>query len=318
MAGVETTSKWQIFLEEALDEAYKAGGNELEPIYPKYLKVKETTQNPWISYRYAGLGKHQLTAELNPTPYDQYETGAERKTYMKTYRLATRFSRELLDDVAAGNRVEQRLEAFGDVMKEMKKSAIQTKEELAAQIILQGTSTTVSDNWTGAGRDGVALVSSAHTTLRNGVGTFSNSASAASLSHTTLLSMLTTLETIPDDSGRYQKLGKKATIIAGPASRTKLYEIINAKGQPSNNYNDANALDQFDFDVVINPYLGSSFTGYAVAVMDDRFRLHFFDRQKESLQKEVDNEVNGLKYFSIFRCAVDHLDARGWVYNAGA
>src|SRR5687768_954869 len=105
MALLETTSRWSVFLDQAVDQAFDERGNAAESVFKKYLKKEEIKGTSLITYDWAGVGKHAKTPELNPISYDQYESGTLRTTRPDKYSLGWRVSRELLDDIANGDRV---------------------------------------------------------------------------------------------------------------------------------------------------------------------------------------------------------------------
>lgn len=318
MAITETTQRWSVFLDEALDAAWQAGGDELENIRDKFLKTKDIVGSSYIDYRFGGLGKHAKTPELNPIPFDNYEQGEKRTAGVDKYALGFRISKELLDDIANGDRVRERLEAFKDVTEQLRESAEQTMEELAAQVILQGDSATAAANWVGAGRDGKALFATDHATLKNPVSTVSNLQTSASLSSIQIMGAITTIETTPDDRGYFQKLPKKVVVVAGPYWRHRLYEIQNTDKQLDSNNNNVNPLKGFSIEVVINPNLGSTSKRFMVCTPGDkRYKLMQIVRQKPQFDKEDDKIVLGRVYTSNFRYATNFFDFRGAVLNLG-
>lgn len=318
MAIVESTSRWGVFLDEALDKAWTARGEKVDPCYTKFLKEETIDGSSLIQYRYAGLGKHTKTPELNPISYDNYEQGAKRTTTPDKYALGFRISRELLDDIANGDRVKERLKAFKDITEQLRDSAEQTMEELAAQVILQADSATATANWVGAGSDGKALAATDHVTLKNPVATNSNKQTGASLSPLQLQSAITTMETMQSDEGYFQKLSKSAIVVAGPYWRHRLYEIVNTKQQIDSNNNNVSPLNDFDIKVLINPHIGASNKQFAVISKDDLYKVYYVMRQRPTFEQENDFEVKGRKYSSHFRFKVDFADYRRFVWNAGS
>lgn len=319
-SAVTTRQQVSTLISSALDDVYRNRGEKIQAIYPKFLKVEDMTRGQYISYRIAGLGKHFKKGELDSITYDQVEFGETRTTTPDDYAIGFRISKVALDDLAAnpyGDFSNAKLISYKQVVEYMRDSATQTVEDLSAQLVLNANSATATSTWVGAGRDGLALASASHVSLKNPTVTWSNIMTAAPLSGIQLQSALTSLETIPSDEGFYSALPKKVTVVIGPYNRHRMYEIKRTSSGLDTANGNTNPLNDFDFDVVINPNLGSTFKGFMI-FDPSRHRCHYFERQKPEFDSTDDFEVKGMKYSSMFRGKVEFLDAHGIIYNAGA
>lgn len=317
MAQITSRSTLQTLLVTALDDVFTNRGKKLRKIYPRFLKVKDIDKGQYIDYDRAKFGALAKKGEGTPLTYDQLEWGNSFQVNMDAYTLAFRITREAADDLKAGGYGvdTDKIASLGEITEAFYDSAQFTQEDLAAQLVLLANSTTVTSKWLGAGRDGVALAGT-HTLLKNGVGTFSNAMTAAALSYYQLQSAITLLETIPTDEGFYRPLSNTVTLTVGPYNRHRAYELVNSKGKPDTNENNPNALDDFKINVVVNPYLGSTFKGWMV--QGENHRCYYFNHTAPQLDKEGDFETNrGMKFSVYMRGKVSFSSAHDVIWNAG-
>ncbi len=319
MAQITTKAQLNTLLTTGLDDVFTNRGKVMKKIYPSFLKVKDVDKGQVIDYDRAKFGALAKKGEGEQVTYDQLEWGNSFQVNMDAYTLAFRITREAADDLLGGGYGVDtgKIASLGEVTEAFYDSALFTQEDLSAQLIVNASSTTVTSKWLGAGRDGVALAGT-HTLLKNGVGTYSNNQTAAAFSYYQLQSGITLLETIPTDEGFYTTLPQKINLVVGPYNRHRAYEIVKSKGKPDTNENTPNSTEDFDINIIVDPYLGSTFKGWAL--MDpNRHRCMFYNHTAPQLDKEGDFETNQGKKFSVYmRCKVAFSSGHGFVYNAGA
>lgn len=319
MAQMTTKSTLSTLLTTALDQTFTNRGKTLKKIWPSFLKEKKLDKGQWIDYDRARFGLVPKKGEGEGITYDQLDWGTSFQVNVDEYSLGFRISRAASDDLMGGGYGvdTEKIAALGEVTEAFRDSAQATQEDLAAQLILLANSTTVTTKWLGAGRDGIALAGT-HTLLKNGAGTYGNSMTAAALSYYQLQSAITLLETIPTDEGFYTPLPNSVNLIVGPYNRHRAYELVKSTKKPDTTENNPNALNDFDINVIVDPYLGSTFKGFAVQD-PNRHKCYFLNRQEPVLDKEGDFETNrGMKYSVYFRCKVSFSSGHGFVWNAGA
>lgn len=319
MAQITSKSTLQTLLTTALDDVFTNRGTKLKKMYPRYLKVKKVDKGQWIDYDRAKFGPLTKKGEGATVTYDQLEWGNSFQVNVDAYTSAFRITREAADDLKGGGYGvdTDKIASLGEITEAFYDAALYTQEDLAAQLVLNASSTTVTSKWLGAGRDGIALAGT-HTLLKNGVGTYSNNMTAAALNYYQIQSAISLLETIPTDEGFYTPIGSSLKLVVGPYNRHRVYEILKSKGKPDTNENNPNALDDFNIEPVVVPYLGSTFKGFAL-FDENRHRCMFLDHTAPQLDKEGDFETNrGMKFSVYMRCKVTFSSGHGFIYNAGA
>ncbi len=319
MAQVTTKATLQTALVTALDQIFDNRGKQLKKIFPSFLKEKKLEKGQWIDYDRAKFGLLVKKGEQETVTYDQFDWGNSFQVNVDSYSLAFRISREAIDDLGGGGYGvdTEKIASLGEITAAFRDSAQATQEDLAAQLPLLSNSTTVTSKWLGPGRDGAALAGT-HTLLKNGVGTYSNSMTAASLSYYQLQSAITLLETIPTDEGFFTPLPNKVVLVVGPYNRHRAYELVKTNKKPDTAENTTSSLNDFDIEIVVDPYVGSTFKGFSV-FDPNRHKCYFLNRTEPQLDKEGDFETaGGMKFSTFMRCKVTFSSGHGYVGNAGA
>lgn len=318
MAQVTNRASLDTALTDALDQIFTNRGKKLKKVFPSFLKEKKMEKGQWIDYDRAAFGLLSKKGEEAQLTYDQLDWGSKFEVAADSYGLAFRISREAMDDLQGGGYGVDtgKIASLGEIVESFRDSANATQEDLAAQLILNASSTTASSKWLGAGRDGVALAGT-HTLLKSGAGTFSNNMTAAALDYYQLQSAITLMETIPTDEGFYTPLPNEVVLVVGPYNRHRAYELVNTKKKPDTAENTESSLNDFNIKVVVDPYLGSTFDGWAV-LDPNRHKCYFLNRQEPTFENEKDFETAGGKKYSVFmRCKVTFSSAHGFIYNGG-
>lgn len=304
----------------ALDEVYevegKEGSSEAKSSYAKFMDVKPMDRGQFINYRVAGFGQHAQRSELEQITYDQYEFGEVQTVTPLNWALGLRVSQEAIEDLQAnpyGDFSQARLAAYGEITRRFRKSATWTVEVQCANIFLNCTSTASAY----VGRDGLALASASHVSLKNPQTTWSNAPTAASLSHVQIMNGITSLMTIPDDTGNYVPVEDSYKVLVSPYNYFRLMDILKTKGQVDTNNNNTNPLDNFTIKPVVDPYLGPTYKGFHV-IAPNQASLEWRWRVEPEFAKESDFEAIGMKFRSRFRGVAYVKDPHGVICNTGA
>jgi len=319
MAQITNRATLATALTTGLDQIFTNRGKKLKKIWPGFLEKKKIEKGQWVDYDRAGFGFLVKTGEQEQVPYDQIEWGNVFTVTADTYELGFRISRQAMDDMLGGGYgVDLRQIAdLGAVTEQFRDSANSTDEDLAAQLVLLSNSATATSKWLGAGRDGVALAGT-HTLLKNGAGTFANNMTAAALNYYQLLSAYTTLVTSKSDEGFYSVPPEGVDLIVGTYNQHRAYELVKTtKGKPDSNENTATAMSAIDWNVVVDPWLGPTFKGWALRDKN-RAKLYFIDRDGPLFENESDFDVKGMKFSVYQRRKVSFSSPYGYVFNAGA
>jgi hypothetical protein len=318
MAQVTNRASLNTALVDGLDEIFQNTGKKLKKVFPSFLKEKKLVKGQWIDYDRAGFGLLSKKGEEEQVVYDQLDWGNKQQVNVDSYSLAFRISREAMDDLDGGGYGVDldKIASLGEIVSSFRESANATQEDLAAQLVLLANSTTVTSKWMGAGRDAAALAGT-HTLLKSGAGTFSNSMTAAALDYYQLQSAITLLETIPTDEGFYTALPNTVNLVVGPYNRHRAYELTKTQKKPDTQENTTSALNDFTINVIVDPYLGSSFKGWMVQD-PNRHKCYFLNRQEPVFENEGDFETKGKRFSVFMRCKVAFSSAHGIIHNAGA
>lgn len=315
MAQILTRTEAITLVSNALDEAYETAGAASKPTYPKVVKVETMDRGQEINYRIAGFGQHVERGSLEDITYDQYEFGELQTVVPLEYGLGFRVADSIIDDLAAnpyGDFSQLNIATYGDVTKRFRRSATRTIENKCAALFLNSTSTAAPY----VGRDGLALFSASHVTLKNPPITYSNLQTQASLSAILLQGMIIALMTQPDDTGDFMDTGDSYRVIVSPYNLMRLTDILKTKGQVDTNNNNTNPLSAFNIDPVMWKYLGTSHKGFYMQDIASH-SMRYLERQKPTFMKEGDFEAVAQKYRSTYRGVATTKDPHGVVGNLG-
>lgn len=321
-AQILSRTEVSTLISTALDMAYEVegstGSSEANASYPKFFDVKNMDRGQFINYRLAGFGQHAERSELEQIAYDQYEFGEVQTIIPRNFALGLRISEEAAEDLAAnpyGDFSQARLAAYSEITRRFRKSATWTVETLCANILLNATSTAAGY----VGRDGLALGSASHTSLKNPVTTWSNLPTAASLSAIGIMSAITSLATIPDDTGNYVPIETEYKVVVSPYNMMRLDDILNTTGQVDSNNNNTNPIgkgSKWKITPVVDQYLGPTAKGWYV-IAPQQASLEWRWRVKPEFTQESDFEAVAKKFRSRFRGVPFVKDPHGLIVNTG-
>lgn len=296
-------------IRDLIDEAWEAETPEQEACYPQYCDVSNFSRGEFVDIQVGGLGAPLQRATLEDIDYDSYVVGPELRVLPVNFGRGFRMAQEDLDDIADSGPWDgtnlAKMGSYQDVMRRWKRSCTIRVEQIMSDKILKGTTAGAY-----AGRDGLALLSASHVTLKNPPQTQSNVTTAASLSQANIYSAITALDTQLDDRGDWIENTGGYTLLTGPTNWARLGEILKTDRQVDTHNWNKNLLGAQDINPVICKYLGASYTGWWL-IAKNRNPLQFKWRQKPQYDENVDFDANAVKYKVTMRGAAYHRDWRG-------
>lgn len=315
---------------EAIGEVWGQSEKVVEKNFTKWLKEYKTPHARAISYQVAGPTRAYQYEDGERITYDDMQFGSVLTVDPDNYGVGVRFTENALDDMGAtpfGEFSTAALVSAAQLGNFFREAASQTKDSRAAKLILNGDSTASVDGWSGAGQstgwDGLALFSTAHTILSStsilGPTTYSNLPTAAALSQASLQTAITSFEGMPTLEGHVRPLPTKYKLVVGPANRMAAYtavETAKVNKKAGSADNDVPGLSDFDIQVIVNPFIGTTSTRWML--LADDARLYYWDRKKEAIEDEKDFETGGHKWKVTYRQKIFHKDAYGALLNLGA
>jgi hypothetical protein len=304
-------------IRDLIDEAWEVETPDQAAVYPEYCDVKNFSRGEFVDIQIGGLGTPLERATLEDIDYDTYVIGPELRVIPVNYGRGFRIAQEDLDDISDSGPWDganaAKMGQYSDVMKRWKRSCTIKVENIMADKILKGTTAGAY-----AGRDGLALLSASHVTLKNPPQTQSNVTTAASLTQANIYSAVTALDTQFDDRGDYIDQSGGYILLYGPAKNAAALEILKTERQlDTHNWNKnlltesgKNGFGSGAIKPVQCKYLGATYTGWWL-ISKERNPLVWRWRQKPKYDQNVDFDANALKYKVTMRGATYHRDWRG-------
>lgn len=296
-------------IRDLIDEAWEAETPEQSAIYPQFCNVDSFSRGEFVDIQIGGLGAPLQRAVLEDIDYDSYVVGPELRVIPLNFGRGFRMAQEDLDDIADSGPWDgtnlAKMGSYQDVMRRWKRSCTIRVEQLMATKILNGTTAGAY-----AGRDGLALLSASHVTLKNPPQTQSNVTTAAALSQANIYSAITALDTQLDDRGDWIENTGGYILMTGPTNWARLGEILKTDRQLDTHNWNKNLLGAQDITPVVNKYLGASYAGWWL-ISKNRNPLCYKWRQKPKYDENVDFDANAVKYKVTMRGAGYHRDWRG-------
>lgn len=306
----------------SLEDAYKKN------TFSKYLNKIDDDHARRISYQFAYFNAMPIKGEGASIEFDSLKTGSLLTVDPDTYASGVRLTMEGIEAMRregfGTGMSNAQLIAAARIAKAFREAAKQKKEVLAANLILNAqTGTGTAGRAGGPGYDAVSLANAAHpimsaTSILGGT-TFSNLAAASSLSQSALNTIVTTFETTPTLEGLVRSLGNKYKIIVGPNLRHTAYQVVETTKQRKTvgtTDHDVPGTSDFEWEVVVVPYFGSSSTVYAVQGPDHQ--LGYWEYTPETFEEESDFDTKGMKYSIHFQHVVMHEGPYDFQQSAGA
>jgi hypothetical protein len=301
-AGVVVRGNFPADLKPVVDAWWGQYNMQYEE-WKQLFEMHESDQAFELDVLKSGFTYIPMKPEAQATQYGSW--GQEYSTFYNhnAYGYGFQVSREARKDGKTLNIMEDGMRELGDAMR-------RTYETLGANIFNYGTNSSVN-----VGGDGQPLFSASHPTL---AGNQSNIlSSAASLSETSLETLLIQIDTDLNFMGMVTPLSAKKLIIP-PALQFTAERILGSILQSDTANNNINAIRQlgmFPGGTHINHYLTSSTAYYILTGVSNG--LKYFNRESPEFSDDgaFDQEVT--KYKVYFRCAFGWTDFRAAYASTG-
>jgi hypothetical protein len=312
-----TTGDVRDMLTDGLNRVFDNRGKKLAAQYPMYLRELKSETGIYIDQNVASFGMTQRKRENEGFTYDTPVFGDRLTLEARGYGLAFLVSYETLVLMAKkphGDFSAQEFVNYKNVTQKFRDSALQRREKLAANIFLLGNSATATDEWIGAGRDGVALFGT-HSTLKNPTQSFSNVRTSASLDQAELAAMVLQIMTAPSEEGFPRGMGNNLVLEVGVNQMFRAHEVIKTTKVPDSAENNDNYLNQFNFKIHVNQHLGSS---NLFALIDkDQSDLVYLEPVGDTFNSDKDFETGGQRISVYHQFLPAFLSPYGAALNPG-
>jgi len=269
-------------------------------IYPKYMLVKNMSDNYEIDQEVAGTQLLQEKAEGANATVASIQEGFETRYIARTQALHLHVAEEALED--------SKYDKYINAAKRLTRSAYKTQDYDATNILIRSTNSSYT------GGDGVCLGSSAHT-LPYG-GTWSNIADVYQTpSRAALIAAITKVGKYPSPNGLTEGFMIKKVVC--PLAQWAVWEgILKSGNVPETMSNEINVVgpkgSMGGIEVVPVKYLDASSTTLWGCITDADNGLQWRNRRKIKSRTWVDNDAEVMKYGVSYRAAKGWSDARGW------
>ena len=251
----------------------------------------------------AGLPTFRLKGEGQPVAFGDGVQGTRYREVIQTFALGYRISHEAMKD--------DQHDILNRMPGDLGDSARDYQERLMADVI--------NDQFTGSiftGLDALALMSSAHTSLRPEVGNRSNIISpAADLDVTGLEAIMTLRRTAQSEEGRYIEVGQ-SVLCVHPALEHRAYVLLNTQMRPGTANNDVNTVvsSRSGLTVMSWPFKSSQ-TNWSVHDSPEKNGLEVREREELTFAEAKDSDTFDRKFYAYFRWKPILND---WVGNFGS
>ena len=239
--------------------------------------------------RVAGLGRMPLKAEGTPIAFDDSISGNPIRTVHDTYAMGWRCTMEMMQD--------DLYNVMNRMTNELADSTVDKQERIAWGL--------VDDGYTGVtytGLDGLALFSTAHTSLRSEVPNQTNMNSpGVALGITGLEALMTMAMTTLNEEGRFIEL-EQSLLVIHPNLAHQAYVLLNTMQQTGSNNNDLSTVQsgRSGLTVVSVPYITST-SQWSLHAKPGRNDLTINNRMSPDFTQAGDPDTKDLKYYGCFR-----------------
>ena len=250
-----------------------------------------------------GMNAAQEMADGTPVAYDQGGTLYITRFVYRVFGLAYALTKILVED---GDHIR-----IGSTFsKHLAQSMAETKETLCANLLNFAFST--NPNFISG--DGVSLVNTAHN-IANGA-TYSNQATAAALSQTSIEQILIQIRSAVDNNGKRIRLNPKKLIVP-PALELQAEVILKSVLRSGDSTNDINPIKSMGSlkDIHVVTRLSSNKAWFVQTNADNGLML--VNRRSMQRSSEGDFETDSMRYKATERYATGWHDARAIYGNIG-
>jgi hypothetical protein len=244
--------------------------------------VVKTSSGAWEKVSsVTNLGLAQAKSELSDVTYDQKYPGGNKTFTNVTYALGFKISQEAIEDDRSG--------ALTDSPGALAKSMVATKETIAANLINNAFSGTTC-------KDGLALCHLTHTADDGSARTWANTATAATLSHSALVSARTRMLKLTDERGLPIDVNPKTLLIPVDLEEKGFIYTKTERVSGSANW-DKSILENDGLTYLTWRFLTSTTAWFLLAdKMPDG--LIWFERVKASFQRDQEFDKTAAKWMA--------------------
>lgn len=322
-ANTMQLATFSYLLSKVQDRNFRDTRTDLPDVLSEYTREGDTSNSDYRDSTTVGLGQWGVTSEFGQFNKDAFEPGTERVSTWVKLTQGIVVSEELLMDMEKNDRVYQdKVKMLKNVNKEFKDTWQWTKEVICSQFISQMTVTTKGTTWPGSGRDGLALASAAHTSIKNPPVTVTNLQTASTLNQLAIEEAITMLENQVDDAGRPQGPVTRVGLLHGRWWDWRVAEILGTERQLDTANWNINPLvnkaskKRCEIVPILIPYLSSTSTKWAV--IDLKYhQLTRFQALDATFSRERDISTGAVIFKATGRFGIDHLSWRGYNANLG-
>jgi len=305
-SGIAVTGGFsQLISRDYTRVAYKSYA-KFKPLYTIVAKMDTADGNYIKEGEVAGFGKFPEKGEGQAVDFQIPKQGNDKTQYFTEFELGFQITLVMWEDDLVG--IMRRMP------KELSKAAHWTREGEYWGLLNSGFVTTY--NVALAGKE---LCSAIHTNIDGadeGYTTFSNLASAGSLSLASLQTGLDYFKKLKDDKG--QPINERAKwLIIPPDLEWKAQELLLSPYKPGTGDNDINtvAASRTGLQYLVVPYLDSTTAWFLLAAAHD---LRFIWRRRYKFYSWDDNNSGNAIFKGSMRLAATFFDPRLCYGNAGA
>lgn len=319
---MNTLTQFDAWLTKTQNVAFQEKRDALDTIYDKFTNDGDVSEADYRSVTSAGLGQMGFTSEGGANHRDEYVPGPELIVKFKKFTNSLIWPEELIEDMYNNGRVKKdKVQLFVNAGDDFLESANWTRETITADLVLRGNSTTVTNTYPGVFRDGLALASTSHVTIKGTPVTWSNLQTGSTMSQLALLEGVKMLADIPTEEGRPQGAVGDIGLIYGRFNMHRVTELLQTPQQPDTMNNNVNPLMKKMEGIgriipILDPYLGTSFTGWALVDMKNH-KLMRFEKKKPTISKDTDINTGNRIQRCVMRYAIHADSAKGYLLNPG-
>lgn len=304
MAATHVTTMSPEALEEwATKRFLNAFKNRRERMTMDKVTRKETSQRAFEEHwEISGLGTFAYIPEGAPVPYDVPTQGNRRRVFHQKFGLGYRVTEEMRDD--------DRWDVVTAMSDDLMDSGMDHRERIA-----HGPWNDATAGSSFVCLDGVAFVSTSHTSLKGG-GTRSNRLSPdADLAAESVEALLTQMRLTVDEQGRQLNF-KPTTFLSHPNQEWEAARIFESVNRPGTMDNDKNVLSNLGLKFVFSPYLTDTDAWFMFD--EEHLNVLWYDRKAMAPSRGTDFDTGDVKMKITYRASVAVPKWEGVAGTAGA
>lgn len=270
--------------------------------YRRVMRVQDSRRAYEESQALSGLGPLAKKGELETTILDEpIKLGGVRWIH-DTYALGFAISKEMLDDDQYG--------AMRELAGQLGKSSRFTSELYGHDVWNNAFTTTKY-----VGRDGLALLSTAHPVVGLGTTYANRPAVDVDVSEAALEAAIQSFESQTDDRGMPIDL-QPATLLISPDNEMLARRLLQSAGFPGGNFNDINPI-QGRLNIVVSHYIVDKDAWFVLAPPND-LGVRFYWREMPDTKTWDDDDADGVFHKIRQRHSVGFDDWHGTYGSPGA